>query len=174
MINLLVKIIDSVIIVIRVVRLIAGCIFIFVRISLFFKWPLRILGGFTWRLQKSLQFVIVRCWLILFFLSFRAPRGYGVKLTYLMEISFINLKGHRIRTTTCCLMPRVTTICLSRCCKNGRLYSQLCGYFFDGTWWSFVGDLKDELFFEYLYGSFLVGNNEGTDLQVSTDYFSLN
>ena len=106
--NLLVKIIYSLIIVIRVVRLIAGCIFIFVRISLFFKCPLRILGGFTWRLQKSLQFVIVRCWLILFFLSFRTPRGYGVKLTYLMEISFINLKGHRIRTTTCCLMPRVT------------------------------------------------------------------
>ena len=90
--NLLVKIIDSVIIVIRVVRLIAGCIFIFVRISLFFKWPLRILGGFTWRLQKSIQFVIVRCWLILFFLSFRTPRGYGVKLTYLTEIIFINLK----------------------------------------------------------------------------------
>ena len=61
--NLLGKITDPMVIIIRVVGLMAGCFFIFVRIyriSLFFlECPPRILGGFTWRLQRSLQLVIV-------------------------------------------------------------------------------------------------------------------
>ena len=48
-------------IMIIVVGLMTRCFFIFVRISLFFlEYPPKILGGFTWKLQKSLQLVVIR------------------------------------------------------------------------------------------------------------------
>ena len=60
--NLLDKIIDPITIMIRVVGLMTGCFYFYENLydlSIFLKCPPRILGGFMWRLKRSLQLVKV-------------------------------------------------------------------------------------------------------------------
>ena len=67
--NLLEKIIDPMTIMIRVVGLMVGYFLFlweFSRISLFFlEYPPRVLGGFMWMLESSLQLVIVRYYFLI-------------------------------------------------------------------------------------------------------------